>query len=121
MKHLKPLRILTPIAIALLAGSMLGSPAAQADAVAYLVNVTVRPGYGFASADDALDYGFNVCNKIGSGLSFSELTANTKSDFNTTDDYQVSYLISQAVNELCPTQIWRLRHSAANYDPGGSQ
>jgi hypothetical protein len=29
-------------------------PSANADAVAYLVNVTVRPGYHFANADAAL-------------------------------------------------------------------
>ena len=27
--------------------------------------------------------------------------------FNTSDDYQAPYLISQAVNELCPAQIWQ--------------
>jgi hypothetical protein len=26
-------------------------------------------------------------------------------------------LISQAVNELCPAQIWQLRNSAAHYRP----
>jgi hypothetical protein len=40
-----------------------------------------------------------------------------KADFNTSDDYQASYLISQAVNELCPALIWRLRNSAAHYRP----
>jgi hypothetical protein len=38
-----------------------------------------------------------------------------RGDFNTDDDYQASYLISQAVNELCPAQIWQLRSSAAHY------
>jgi hypothetical protein len=36
-----------------------------------------------------------------------------KVDFNTSDDYQASYLISQAVNELCTALIWKLRNSAA--------
>lgn len=31
-------------------------PHARADVVAYLVNVTVRPGYNFANADAALSY-----------------------------------------------------------------
>jgi hypothetical protein len=43
--------------------------------------------------------------------------ADIKNDFNTTDDYQGSYLISQAVNELCPALIWQLRNSAAHYRP----
>lgn len=37
--------------------ALLGSPPAQADTVAYLVNVTVRPGYNFRSADDAIATG----------------------------------------------------------------
>jgi hypothetical protein len=32
-------------------------------------------------------------------------------------DYQASYLITQAVNELCPALIWQLRNSATNYRP----
>jgi hypothetical protein len=40
-----------------------------------------------------------------------------KADFNTSDEYQASYLISQAVNDLCPALIWRLRNSAAHYRP----
>ena len=35
------------------------------------------------------------------------------SDFATSDDFQASYLLSQASQELCPTQIWQLRQSAA--------
>jgi ribosomal protein S17E len=38
-----------------------------------------------------------------------------KGDFNTNDEFQASYLISQAANELCPAQIWQLRNSAAGY------
>ena len=38
-----------------------------------------------------------------------------KADFNTADYYQGAYLINQAVNELCPAQIWQLRQSAAGY------
>lgn len=33
------------------------APRAQADALAYLVGVTMRPGYNFADADAALAYG----------------------------------------------------------------
>jgi hypothetical protein len=90
---------------------------ARADAVAYLVNVTVRPGYGFPNADDALAYGHGICDKVAEGRAYADLMADIKGDFNTTDDYQGSYLISQAVNELCPALIWQLRNSAAHHQP----
>jgi hypothetical protein len=41
--------------------------------------------------------------------------ADVRADFNTSDDFQASYLISQAVNELCPAMIWQLRNTAAHY------
>jgi hypothetical protein len=37
--------------------------------------------------------------------------------FNTTDEYQASYPITQAVNELWPPLIWQFRNSAAHYRP----
>lgn len=95
------------------------SPRANADAVAYLVNVTMRPGYNFANADDALHYGNGLCDKISQGRGYPLLIGDIKGDFNTTDEYQASYLLSQAVNELCPALIWQLRNSAANYRIGG--
>lgn len=38
-----------------------------------------------------------------------------KSDFNTTNEFQASYLIAQSAQELCPAQIWAVRNSAAGY------
>jgi hypothetical protein len=38
-------------------------------------------------------------------------------DFNIADEFQASYLIDKAVNELCPGQIGQLRTSAENYRP----
>jgi len=93
------------------------SPGARADVVAYLVNVHVRPGYNFPNADAALSYGYGICDKVAAGRGFPEVMADVRADFNTSDDYQASYLISQAVNELCPAQIWALRNSAAHYQP----
>jgi hypothetical protein len=92
-------------------------PHARADTVAYLVNVTVRPGYHFPNAQAALDYGYGVCDKVSQGRPFSQLMGDVKADFNTSDEYQASYLISQATNELCPALIWQLRNSAAHYRP----
>jgi len=96
-------------------GGVVGVQPAQADTVAYLVNVTVRPGYNFPNADAALAFGNGICVKIGRGTTYSQLVGETMSDFATTDEYQAAYLINQAANELCPEQIWQLRRSAAHY------
>ena len=95
--------------------TLAASPCARADVVAYLVNVHVRPGYNFPDADAALSYGYGICDKVAAGRGFPEVMADVRADFNTSDDFQASYLISQAVNELCPAQIWQLRNSAAHY------
>ena len=50
-------------------------------------------------------------------MSYAQLVNTIKSDFATSDEFQASYLISQASQELCPTQIWQLRRSAAGYVP----
>ena len=93
------------------------APCARADVVAYLLNVTVRPGYNFANADAALSYGHGICDKVSRGRTYAQVMGDVKADFDTSDEYQASYLISQAVNELCPALIWQLRNSAANYQP----
>lgn len=90
-------------------------PSAHADALAYLVNVTVRPGYYLANADVALRYGQQICHKTQGGRGFRQLIGDIAADFGTSDDYQASYLINQAVNELCRQAIWQLRNAAANY------
>lgn len=102
------------------AGGVIGpnmAAIAHADEVAYLVNVTVRPGYHFSSAQAALGYGDRLCEKIRSGSPYASVMADVKHDFGVTDEYQASYLITQAANELCPDAIWQLRNSAAGY-PG---
>jgi hypothetical protein len=99
----------------LLAGAV--TPSAHADVVAYVVNVTMRPGYHFANSDAALSYGHGLCDKVSQGRGYSEVVGDVKADFNNPDEYQASYLISQAINELCPALIWQLRNSAAHYGP----
>jgi hypothetical protein len=97
---------------------MLGlAPCARADVVAYLVNVHVRPGYNFPNADAALGYGYGICDKVSAGRAYAQVMGEVKADFATSDEFQASYLINQAVNELCPAQIWQLRNSAAHYRP----
>lgn len=100
-------------ATAIFAASAVAPPSAAADSVAYLINVTVRPGYNFANADDALAYGHLICDRVALGRGYADVMADVKTDFGTT----ASYLITQAVNELCPAQIWQLRRSAAHYRP----
>jgi hypothetical protein len=97
------------------AATVASTPCARADTVAYLVNVYMRPGYNFPNADAALSYGYGICDKVAAGRAFPQVMADVRADFNTSDDYQASYLISQSVNELCPAQIWQLRNSAAHY------
>ncbi|KRD05722.1 hypothetical protein ASE48_16240 [Mycobacterium sp. Root265] len=94
---------------------VLSTPTALADEVAYLVNVTVRPGYNFANAEAALAYGRSICGRVRNGLAYPELISTVKHDFATNDSYQASYLISQSAQELCPDVIWQLRHSAAGF------
>jgi hypothetical protein len=87
------------------------APAAHADQVAYLVNVHVRPGYNFPDAQAALDYGYSVCDRVAANTRYADLLNQVNADFNTGDTYQGAYLINQAVNELCPANIWQLRQS----------
>ncbi|WP_102145066.1 DUF732 domain-containing protein [Mycobacterium hubeiense] len=97
------------------AGALAFAPAAHADHVAYLVNVHVRPGYNFPNAEAALGYGYSICDRVAAKMPYAQLVDQVKADFHTTDYYQGGYLINQAVNELCPAQIWQLRQSAAGY------
>ncbi len=123
MKHrsvsLRPRRAGELLACAALLGvaTVALSPCAHADEVAYLVNVHVRPGYNFPNADAAIGYGQTICDRVAAKMSYAELVNQVKADFHTTDYYQGGYLINQAVNELCPAQIWQLRQSAAGYIP----
>lgn len=109
--------VVSAIAAGMLAALGGTAPAAHADEVAYLVNVHVRPGYNFPNAEAALGYGRSVCDRVATQMTYAELVNQVKADFRTTDYYQAGYLINQAVNELCPAQIWQLRQSAAGYTP----
>lgn len=94
------------------------APAGHADALGYLVNITVRPGYNFANADAAVAYGYGICDRVREGTPLASTIGTVKVDINTNDDYQALYLVNQAVDELCPELIWQLRRSAANYTGG---
>jgi Protein of unknown function (DUF732) len=106
--------VITALACAL-AAPLLMAPPAAADNIGYLINVTLRPGYNFPNADAALDYGYGLCDRISQKQSYADMANSIRSDFNTSDEFQISYLLSQASQELCPAQIWQLRQSAAGY------
>lgn len=108
-------RVIVALAAAAGAAAVVCAPPAGADVVAYLVNVHVRPGYNFPNADAAIGYGNSICDRVAAKMSYAQLVDQVKADFHTTDYYQGAYLINQAVNELCPAQIWQLRQSAAGY------
>jgi hypothetical protein len=101
--------------LAACAASIGSVPRAAADDVAYLVNVTLAPSYGFASAEQALAYGRDVCEKMAAGYPYGQILEAIRADIPATDDYRASFLATQAANELCPALIWQLRQSAAGY------
>ncbi len=107
----------TTSAVAVIAMAVPSTAVAHSDATAYLFNTVVRPGYHFSGPDDALQYGYGLCDDVAAGRLYGQLIGKVKVDMQTTDEYQAGYLINQALNELCPAQIWQLRQSAAGYRP----
>jgi hypothetical protein len=93
------------------------SRAAPAPEVEYLYDVTVRRHYNFPNTTDALSYGHGICDKVTTGESYAQVMGDVKSDVTPNDEFAANYLVSYAVNLLCPAQIWQLRNSAAHYQP----
>lgn len=67
-------------------------PNAYADTAGYLINVTWmdlswRPGYNFANTDEALRYGYGICDKVSEGRNYSLVMDEVRADFNITDDF----------------------------------
>jgi Protein of unknown function (DUF732) len=96
-----------------------GAPRAQAapdPQVEYLYDVAGRRHYDFPS-NDALGYGHGICDKVTRGESYAQVMGDVKSDVTPNDEFAANYLVSYAVNLLCPAQIWQLRNSAAHYRP----
>ena len=96
-------------------GALGNAPAASADALGYLINITVRPGYNFPGPDAAVSYGYGVCDRIHQGVGYGPLLNGIMTDLSTNDEYQAVYLVNQAAEMLCPAEIWQLRQSAAGY------
>jgi hypothetical protein len=82
--------------------------------VEYVYNVIVRRHFNFPN-NDALGYGWTICNKVRSGVPYAGVLADTKRDVFPNDEQAANYVVSYAIGILCPAQIWQLRSSAAGY------
>lgn len=122
MKTRVSLRALAITAVAVVVGSVILAPspaayAGPAPQVEYVYDVMVRRHYNFGSPAEAVDYGYGICDKVSRGGSYAQVMADVKGDVVPNDEFAANYLVSYAVNLLCPALIWRLRNSAANYRP----
>ena len=80
-------------------------------------NESASAGYIRMKQDRAASLGFGGRHvHLDDDASQADLVAAIR-DFNTDDEFSVSYLLSQAAQELCPAQTWQLRQSAAGYRP----
>jgi hypothetical protein len=79
--------------------------------IGYLLNVTIRPGYRFASP------GGSRCSLGGhlpphrKGQPYSRVVSEVKTDLGAADDYMASNVIAQAVQDIYPVLTWQLRGS----------
>ncbi|HEY0225150.1 MAG TPA: DUF732 domain-containing protein [Mycobacterium sp.] len=90
--------------------------AAPAPEVEFVYDVGVRRHYNFPN-NDAISYGHSICDKVGNSDPYAQVIADVKNDVTPNDEFAANYLISYAVNLLCPAQLWQLRNSAAHYEP----
>jgi hypothetical protein len=84
--------------------------------VEYVYDVMVRRHYDFPN-NDAIGYGFGICDKVTRGEPYASVIGDTKADVFPNDEFAANYLVSNAVGILCPAQIWQLRNTAAGYRP----
>lgn len=90
--------------------------AVPAPEVEYTYDVVVRRHYDFPG-NDAIGYGYQLCDKVTQGESYANVMSDVKADITPNDEFAANYLVSNAVGILCPAQIWQLRNSAAGYRP----
>jgi hypothetical protein len=82
--------------------------------VEYVYDVMVRRHFDFPN-NDAIGYGYGICDNLRSGQNYSQLMSDVKRDVFPNDEQAANYVVSNAVGILCPAQIWQLRNSAAGY------
>ncbi|MGH3638980.1 MAG: DUF732 domain-containing protein [Mycobacterium sp.] len=119
MKRGKPLVAVIVASTAL--GVVTQTPMPRANAVPapeveYTYNVVARRHYAFPN-NDAIGYGYGICDKVRSGEGYPQVMGDVKNDVLPNDEFAANYLVSYAVGILCPAQIWQLRNSAAGYQP----
>jgi hypothetical protein len=95
--------------------------AAPAPEVEYVYDVMVRRHYNFSNSGDAINYGYGICEKVSRGEGYAQVMGDVKNDVVPNDELSANYLVSYAVNVLCPAQIWQLRNSAAHYQPSADE
>ena len=106
-------------------GGAAGTLAPQAHAkpapeVEFVYNVQVRRYYWFPN-NDAVGYGYGICDKVTAGEGYPQVMSDVKNDVTPNDEFAANYLVSYAVDILCPAQIWQLRNSAQGYRPPPGQ
>jgi hypothetical protein len=94
--------------------------AKPAPEVEYMYNVAVRRHYNFPN-NDAIGYGYGICGKVTAGEGYGQVMGDVKNDVTPNDEFAANYLVSFAVDILCPAQIWQLRNSAQGYRPPPGQ
>jgi hypothetical protein len=116
MKRNRWMTGLTVAAVAISFAPQVAPPARAAPApeVEYTYDVAVRRHYNFPG-NDAVGYGHQICDKVTAGESYAQVMGEVKNDVTPNDEFASNYLVSNAVNLLCPAQIWQLRNSAAHY------
>jgi hypothetical protein len=106
-------------------GGAAGTLAPQAHAkpapeVEFVYNVQVRRYYYFPN-NDAVGYGYGICDKVTAGEGYPQVMSDVKNDVTPNDEFAANYLVAYAVDILCPAQIWQLRNSAQGYRPPPGQ
>ncbi|BBY64915.1 hypothetical protein MHEL_31580 [Mycolicibacterium helvum] len=117
MKHRYP--AITVAVLAAVGGVLAQAPAAHAvpgPEIEYTYDVVVRRHFDFPD-NDALGYGYGICDKVTRGVPYAAVMTDVKTDLMPNDEEAANYVVSNAVGILCPSQIWALRNSAAGYRP----
>ena len=84
--------------------------------VEYVYDVVGRRHYGFPNGD-ALATGYGICDKVRRGEGYGQVMDEVKREVTPSDEFAANYLVSYAVQLLCPDLIWQLRNSAGGYRP----
>jgi hypothetical protein len=101
----------------------IGAPSAHAapnPETEFLYDVSVRRQYHFPN-NDPVGYGHIVCDKVRGGEGYGQVMGDVRGEVTPNDESATNYLVSYAVNLLCPEMIWQLRKSAGGYQPPPGQ